>query len=64
MGTLGNRKVYGTYEDVIIETLTDLSNEDDISFEWGRYLLKNTKEILGNGEDENHSLDPGPLYQY
>jgi len=36
-------KVYNV-EDVIIGELDDMTNENDICFEWGRYILDNVKE--------------------
>lgn len=53
-------KIYDGAEDLIIEGMPDLTNENDISYEWGRYLLKNAEEILGKkielmiyGKDES-----------
>lgn len=33
--------------DVIIGALNDLTNENDISFEWGRYILDNINKMYG-----------------
>lgn len=53
-------KIYANQNDVIIEQLDDLTDETDITFEWGRYLLKNAEKILGHkpelmiyGKDES-----------
>lgn len=53
-------ELYGNCEDVIISELEDLTNENDISFEWGDYLLKNaTKkanqkpDLMIYGKDES-----------
>ena len=34
-------------DDVIIGGLEDMTNEDDICFEWGRYILENVKKQFG-----------------
>lgn len=44
-------KIYKNDEDVIISRLNDLTNENDISFEWGRYLLENAERIIGQKPD-------------
>ena len=44
-------KVYGNEKDVIIAELKDLSDENNISFEWGRYLLDNVQKIVGRKPD-------------
>lgn len=44
-------KVYGNEDDVIIAELSDLTHENDISFEWGRYLLNNSEKIIGKKTD-------------
>lgn len=44
-------RVYGKENDVIIAELTDMTDESDISFEWGRYLLNNTEKIIGQKPD-------------
>lgn len=38
-------------EDVIIGSLDDLTNEHDISFEWGRYILENVERMYGKSPD-------------
>ena len=43
-------KVYHN-DDVIIGGLKDLTNEDDISFEWGKYILDNICEMYGSVPD-------------
>lgn len=40
------QKVYQE-DDVIIGALKDLTNEHDISFEWGRYILENVEKMYG-----------------
>lgn len=44
-------KIYEDKDDVIIAELADLTNENDISFEWGRYVLNNTEKIVGTKPD-------------
>lgn len=53
-------EIYGKCDDVIISDLEDLTNENDISFEWGDYLLENaTKkanqkpDLMIYGKDES-----------
>ena len=38
-------------EDVIIDGLNDLTNENDICFEWGRYILENVEKMYGRMPD-------------
>ena len=40
-------EIYGDADDIIISTLKDLTNENDISYEWGEYLLKEATKITG-----------------
>lgn len=40
-------EIYGKEEDIIISSLKDLTNENDISYEWGEYLLTETTKITG-----------------
>lgn len=40
------QKIYQD-DDVIIGELDDLTNENDISFEWGRYILDNVEKMYG-----------------
>ena len=49
-------------DNVIVHGLLDLTNENDISAEWGRYLLDNVYNIIGKlpdvmiyGNDESRS---------
>lgn len=49
-------------DDVIVRPLADLTTEDDISPEWGKYVLKNVKyhiyktpELMVYGNDESRS---------
>lgn len=39
-------KIYNS-DDVIIDGLNDLTNENDISFEWGRYILDSVEKMYG-----------------
>lgn len=45
------RKVYPNGERIIIAPLPDMTNENDISFEWGKYVLKHTIELIGRKPD-------------
>ncbi len=38
-------------KDVMIGALDDLTNENDISFEWGRYILENVEKMYGQKPD-------------
>ena len=38
-------------DNVIVRGLPDLTNEDDISVEWGRYLLDKVHDIIGKNPD-------------
>jgi cytidyltransferase-like protein len=56
------REVYGNSPNIMIYGLADLSNEDDISPEWGKYLLESAKryihknpDIMIYGNDESRS---------
>lgn len=56
------REVYGDSKDIMIYGLADLSKEDDISPQWGKYLLENAKryihknpDIMIYGNDESRS---------
>ena len=42
----------------------NLLNNSFLLFWFLFWKKKITEEILGKGEDENHSLDPAPLYQH
>lgn len=44
-------KIYEDSKDVIIGVLDDMTNEEDICFEWGRYILDNVKEKYGQEPD-------------
>ena len=61
------RAIYGNDDSIIIKGLSDLTNENDIRPEWGRYLLDNidryiykTPELMIYGNDESRSrwFDP------
>lgn len=54
------QEIYG--DDVIVAPLPDMTNENDINYDWGRYLLSGAKAILGKlpdimiyGNDESRS---------
>ena len=56
------KEIYGDNENIMIYGLTDLSKEDDISPNWGRYLLENVNryiykkpDIMIYGNDESRS---------
>lgn len=56
------RAIYGDDGSIIIKGISDLTNENDISPEWGRYLLDNidryiykTPELMIYGNDERRS---------
>lgn len=38
-------------DDVLIGQLDDLTNEDDICFEWGKYILEQVKKMYGKKPD-------------
>lgn len=61
------RAIYGNDESIIIKGLSDLTNENDIRPEWGRYLLDNVDRyiykvpelmIYGNDESRSKWFDP------
>lgn len=61
------RTIYGDDGSIIIKGISDLTNENDIRPEWGRYLLDNidryiykTPELMIYGNDESRSrwFDP------
>lgn len=61
------RTIYGDDSSIIIKGISDLTNENDIRPEWGRYLLDNidryiykTPELMIYGNDESRSkwFDP------
>lgn len=61
------RVIYGDDGSIIIKGISDLTNENDIRPEWGRYLLDNidryiykTPELMIYGNDESRSrwFDP------
>jgi len=41
------KKIYGKDDSVIVAGLKDLSNEYNITFDWGKYILKNVEEVAG-----------------
>ena len=64
------RAIYGDDNSIIIKGLSDLTNENDIRPEWGRYLLDNidryiykTPELMVYGNDESRSrwFDPNDI---
>lgn len=44
------RQIYQD-EDVLIGTMADMTNENDICFEWGSYILKNVEKMTGKVPD-------------
>lgn len=62
------REIYGRDNDnLIVKELNDLTNENDITADWGRYVLKNVKThirkvpslmIYGNDEFRSKWFDP------
>ncbi len=62
------RQIYGTDSDsLIIKELSDLTDENDITSEWGRYVLSNVKMhirkspslmVYGNDEFRSKWFDP------
>lgn len=64
------RTIYGDDDSIIIKGLADLTNENDIRPEWGKYLLDNidryiykTPELMIYGNDESRSrwFDPDDI---
>lgn len=64
------RAIYGDDGSIIIKGISDLTNENDIRPEWGRYLLDNidryiykTPELMIYGNDESRSrwFDPDDI---
>lgn len=56
------KEIYGDRPEVMIYGLTDMTNENDICPEWGRYLLNNTEryiyknpELMIYGNDDSRS---------
>lgn len=56
------REIYGDSSNIMIKGIADLSTEDDISPEWGRYFLDNVDryiykkpELMIYGNDESRS---------
>ena len=61
------KAIYGDNSNIIIKPLMDLTNENDITPDWGRYVLKNIKHYLhkapevmiyGNDEARSRWFDP------
>lgn len=57
------REIYDDREKVMIYPVADLTNENDITTDWGKYLLENVKryvykkpELMVYGNDESRSL--------
>ena len=40
------RAIYDDEKTVMIEPLTDMTNEDDINTDWGKYVLENSKRYI------------------
>lgn len=64
------REIYDNNKSVLIYGLADMSNEDDIRPEWGRYLLDKVDKIIykapeimiyGNDESRSKWFDPEDL---
>lgn len=64
------RKIYGHSPEVLIYGLSDMTNEDDIRPEWGKYLLENVDRIIykapelmiyGNDESRSKWFDPDDI---
>lgn len=64
------REVYGDSPNIMIYGLADMTNEDDICAEWGRYLLENVDRyiyknpdvmIYGNDESRSNWFDKKDL---
>ena len=56
------KEIYGDRPEIMIYGIADMTNEDDICTEWGRYLLDNTEryihknpEIMIYGNDDSRS---------
>lgn len=54
------KEIYKNDKNVIVEFLEDMTNEYDINYEWGKYILENVKKITGkkpnlmiHGNDES-----------
>lgn len=61
------REIYNDDKEVIVKALPDLTNENDITPEWGRYVLSEVKKhilklpdlmIYGNDEARSRWFDP------
>jgi cytidyltransferase-like protein len=61
------RNIYGNSENILIYGISDLTDENDIRPEWGRYLLENVDRyiykapelmIYGNDESRSKWFDP------
>ncbi len=64
------RTIYGDDKSIMIYALADLTNENDIKPEWGRYVLDNVDRyiykapeimIYGNDEARSRWFDPGDI---
>lgn len=64
------RAIYGDDNSIIIKGISDLTNENDIRPEWGRYLLDNVDRyiykkpelmIYGNDESRSKWFDPADI---
>lgn len=61
------KTIYGDNQNIMIYGLADLTNENDITPDWGRYLLKNVDRyiykapelmVYGNDEARSRWFDP------
>lgn len=65
------REIYGRDNDILqVKELNDLTNENDINADWGRYVLKNVKThirkhpslmVYGNDEFRSKWFDPNDI---
>lgn len=65
------REIYGRDNDILqVKELNDLTNENDINADWGRYVLKNVKShirknpslmVYGNDEFRSKWFDPNDI---
>lgn len=51
------REIYGDSPNIMIKGIADLSTEDDISPEWGRYFLDNVDRYIYKKMAKNEYID-------
>lgn len=44
-------KIFGKAKDIIIYGLNDMSNEHDVNYMWGKYILDNVNRLVGKKPD-------------